>query len=93
MLNVPHYSYLWQTIYYEKEPLSVPKGTTVKVTAHWDNSANNPLNPDPTATVRWGDQSWDEMLVPFVGVLVDRDTDPAKVTRRGPARPAVNAAP
>jgi hypothetical protein len=94
MLNVPHYSYLWQTIYYEKEPLSVPKGTTVKVTAHWDNSANNPLNPDPTATVRWGDQSWDEMLVPFVGVLVDRDSDPAKVTRRGPARAAeVNAAP
>jgi hypothetical protein len=94
MLNVPHYSYLWQTIYYEKEPLPVPKGTTVKVTAHWDNSANNPLNPDPTATVRWGDQSWDEMLVPFVGVLVDRDSDPAKVTRRGPARAAVvNAAP
>ena len=94
MLNVPHYSYLWQTIYYEKEPLSVPKGTTVKVTAHWDNSANNPLNPDPTATVRWGDQSWDEMLVPFVGVLVDRDSDPAKVTKRGPARAAaVNAAP
>ena len=62
----------------------MPKGTKVKVTAHWDNSANNPLNPDPTATVRWGDQSWDEMLVPFVGVLVDRDTDPAKVT---PARP------
>jgi hypothetical protein len=88
MLNVPHYSYLWQTIYYEKDPLKVPQGTRVNVVAHWDNSANNPLNPDPTATIRWGDQSWDEMLVPFVGVLVDRDTDPAKVMAR-----AVNAAP
>jgi mono/diheme cytochrome c family protein len=92
MLKVPHYSYLWQTIYYEKEPLQLPKDTRVSVLAHWDNSANNPLNPDPTATVRWGDQSWDEMLVPFVGVLVDKDADPVKVMRRGKG-PAVNAAP
>jgi mono/diheme cytochrome c family protein len=80
MLNVPHYSYLWQTIYYEEQPLQVPKGTKVDVIAHWDNSANNPLNPDPTKTVRWGDQSWDEMLVPFVGVLVPPNVDPATVT-------------
>ena len=87
MLNVPHYSYLWQTIYYEKQPLEVPKGTKVDVIAHWDNSANNPLNPDPTTTVRWGDQSWDEMLVPFVGRAgSDRDADPATVTRSA-ARP------
>ncbi len=92
MLKVPHYSYLWQTIYYEKEPLHVPKDTRVQVTAHWDNSANNPMNPDPTATVRWGDQSWDEMLVPFVGVLVEPGADPAKVMRRG-SGPAVAAAP
>ena len=82
MLSVPNYSYLWQTIYYEKEPLRVPKDTRVNVLAHWDNSANNPLNPDPKATVRWGDQSWDEMLVPFVGVLVEPDADPAKVMKR-----------
>jgi hypothetical protein len=92
MLKVPNYSYLWQTIYYEKEPLRVPKNTKVQVTAHWDNSANNPLNPDPTATVRWGDQSWDEMLVPFVGVLVEANADPAKVLRRAGV-PAVSAAP
>jgi hypothetical protein len=92
MLNVPHYSYLWQTIYYEKDPLKVPKGTRVNVVAHWDNSANNPLNPDPTATIRWGDQSWDEMLVPFVGVLVERDTDPGKVMARA-TPPPVNPAP
>jgi hypothetical protein len=82
LLKVPKYSYLWQTIYYEKEPISVPKSTRLAVIAHWDNSANNPLNPDPTATVRWGDQTWEEMLMPFVGVLVDRDTDTAKLIRR-----------
>lgn len=92
MLNVPHYSYLWQTIYYEKNPLQVPQGTRVNVTAHWDNSANNPLNPDPGATIRWGDQSWDEMLVPFVGVLVDRDADPGKVMASNRTARA-NAAP
>jgi hypothetical protein len=82
LLKVPKYSYLWQTIYYEKEPISVPKNTRLAVIAHWDNSANNPLNPDPTATVRWGDQTWEEMLMPFVGVLVDRDTDTTKLIRR-----------
>jgi hypothetical protein len=92
MLSVPNYSYLWQTIYYEKEPLKIPRNTKVHVTAHWDNSANNPLNPDPAATVRWGDQSWDEMLVPFVGVLVERDADPKKVLSQTKP-PAVNAAP
>ena len=91
MLNVPHYSYLWQTIYYEQQPLEVPKGTKVDVIAHWDNSANNPLNPDPTKTVRWGDQSWDEMLVPFVGVLVPPNADPATVTSH--PRPGPVAAP
>ena len=91
MLNVPHYSYLWQTIYYEQQPLQVPKGTKVDVIAHWDNSANNPLNPDPTKTVRWGDQSWDEMLVPFVGVLVPPNADPATVTSH--PRPGPVAAP
>ncbi len=93
MLSVPHYSYLWQTIYYEQNPLAVPKGTRVNVVAHWDNSPNNPLNPDPAATIRWGDQSWDEMLVPFVGVLVDRDADPGKVMARATPPPPVNQAP
>ncbi len=71
MLKVDHYSYLWQTIYREEKPLLVPKGTRVDVTAHWDNSANNPLNPDPTATVGFGIQSWNEMLEPFIGILVE----------------------
>lgn len=71
VLKVTNYSYLWQTIYREKKPFVVPKGTKVNVIGHWDNSANNKLNPDPAATVRWGIQSWDEMLNPFIGILVE----------------------
>ena len=93
MLNLPHCSYLWQTIYLEKKPLRVPKDTRVSVRAHWDNSVNNPLNPDPTATVRWGDQRWDGMLVPFVGVLVEkRRPRQGDEARKGKAA-AMKAAP
>jgi hypothetical protein len=45
----------------------------VEVTSHWDNSVNNPYNPDPAKTVTWGNQSWDEMLSVPMGVIVDRD--------------------
>jgi mono/diheme cytochrome c family protein len=73
LLYVPHYDFNWQIIYYLTEPLKLPQGTKVEVTAHWDNSANNPTNPDPTKTVVWGNQSWDEMLSVPMGVIVDRD--------------------
>ena len=73
LLSVPHYDFNWQIIYYLAQPLHLPKGTRVEVTAHWDNSANNPRNPDPTKTVRWGNQSTDEMLSVPLAVIVDRD--------------------
>ena len=73
LLNVPHYDFNWQIIYYLEKPLLLPQGTRVEVTAHWDNSAANPHNPDPTATVQYGFQSWDEMLNANMGVIIDRD--------------------
>jgi hypothetical protein len=73
LLSVPHYDFNWQIAYYLEKPLQLPKGTRVEVTAHWDNSANNPNNPDPTQTVKWGDQSSDEMLSLPMGVIIDRD--------------------
>ena len=72
VLDVPHYDFDWQIIYYEAQPLHIPKGTRVEVTAHWDNSANNPSNPDPRANVRLGPQNTDEMLVCHTGFTVDR---------------------
>lgn len=65
LLQDPKYSLPWQTEYLLKEPLILPKGTKIHVTAHFDNSANNPLNPDPAVTVHWGHQSFEEMMVGF----------------------------
>ncbi len=83
LLNVPHYDFNWQTVYYEKKPLHFPQGTTLELTAHWDNSLNNKWNPDPTATVHWGDQSWQEMLAAPMAVIVDRTVDPKTVVSEG----------
>lgn len=71
LLSVPHYDFNWQIVYYLDKPLKLPQGAKVEVTAHWDNSANNPSNPDPTKTVKWGNQSWDEMLSVPMGVIID----------------------
>jgi hypothetical protein len=73
LLSVPHYDFHWQIMYYLKKPLLLPRGTRVEVTAHWDNSAANPQNPDPAATVRYGVQSTDEMLNLAMNVVVDPD--------------------
>jgi hypothetical protein len=65
VLNVPHYNWHWQLWYNLAEPIRLPKGTRIECTAHFDNSANNPENPDPSKTVIWGQQSFDEMMVCF----------------------------
>jgi hypothetical protein len=83
LLNVPRYDFNWQIVYYHQKPVRLPKGTELHVTAHWDNSAGNKWNPDPTATVRWGDQSWQEMLTAPMAVIVDRTIDPKTVVERG----------
>ena len=80
---MPRYDFNWQIVYYEKTPLHFPQGTELHLTAHWDNSPNNKWNPDPTATVRWGDQSWQEMLSAPMAVIVDRTVDPKSVVVRG----------
>jgi hypothetical protein len=79
LVSVPRYDFNWQIVYYQDKPLEVPKGTRMELLAHWDNSPNNKYNPDPKATVRWGDQSWEEMIFAWVGVVVDRDADPDKI--------------
>jgi hypothetical protein len=83
LLNVPHYDFNWQIVYYEKTPLHLPKGTRLELTAHWDNSPNNKWNPDPKQTVHWGDQSWQEMLAAPMAVIVDRAIDPKTVVSTG----------
>jgi hypothetical protein len=76
ILRVPRYDFGWQLWYEPVNDILLPKGTKVSCTAHFDNSANNPNNPDATKEVRWGDQSWEEMMIGFFSVAFPSDMDP-----------------
>jgi len=69
LLSVPKYDFNWQNRYQLTEPKLMPKGSILRVIAHFDNSPANKYNPDPGQTVRWGDQSWEEMLIGYYGTV------------------------
>ena len=73
ILSVPRYDFAWQSAYRLAQPLDLPAGTRIECDAHFDNSSENPANPDPTKTVRFGEQTWDEMMIGYVD-LYYRDT-------------------
>ncbi len=66
LLAVPRYDFGWQATYVLERPLRLPAGTRIECVAHFDNSADNPNNPDPKRLVRWGQQTWQEMMIGFV---------------------------
>jgi hypothetical protein len=70
ILSVPHYDFNWQLGYELKQPITLPKGTRIDCLAHFDNSPNNKYNPDPTKEVKWGDQTWEEMMIGWFGYVV-----------------------
>jgi len=70
LLDVPHYTFSWQISYLLQRPIELPKGARIDCTADFDNSRANPKNPDPTKSVRFGEQSWDEMMVGYFNVAV-----------------------
>ena len=72
LLDVPRYDFNWQLEYRLAEPLRIYQGTQIKVTGWFDNSAENPANPDPNRVVRWGPQTSDEMLVGYVEFVIPR---------------------
>jgi hypothetical protein len=93
LLRVPAYDFNWQLTYELAEERVFPKGTKFEATAVFDNSPGNKFNPDPKASVRFGDQTWDEMMVGFVEIAIPPDQDLSKLIRMPPqARPA-SAAP
>jgi thiol-disulfide isomerase/thioredoxin len=74
VLDVPRYDFNWQNTYVFAEPLRMREGSMLQCVATYDNSENNPANPDPAKSVKWGDQTWEEMLVAqFEAVLDDQD--------------------
>ncbi len=66
LLSVPRYDFGWQSNYLLERPLRLPAGTRLECTAHFDNSAKNPNNPNPNTLVFWGEQTWNEMMIGFV---------------------------
>jgi hypothetical protein len=72
LLSVPRYDFNWQITYQLKEAKRMPKGTEIEVVAHFDNSTQNKFNPDPTKDVRWGDQTFEEMMIGFWGTVAER---------------------
>ncbi|MFO0872225.1 MAG: redoxin domain-containing protein [Pirellulales bacterium] len=69
LLDVPRYDFNWQLSYAFAEPKRLPRGTRIACEAVYDNSENNPANPDPSIAVRWGDQSWEEMMIGFFDAI------------------------
>jgi mono/diheme cytochrome c family protein len=73
LLSVPKYDFNRQHSYQLSELKRLPAGTRLEVIAHFDNSVKNLFNPDPSQTVRWGDQTWEEMMIGFYGAVVPAD--------------------
>ncbi len=73
------FNFHWQLGYEVEKPIKVTKGTRMIITAHHDNSANNPLNPAPDKPAEWGEMTSQEMMLPWFGVVVDRNAQPAQI--------------
>jgi peroxiredoxin/mono/diheme cytochrome c family protein len=72
LLDVPKYDFNWQIPYKTAKPYFMPKGTVMECTGHYDNSKNNPANPNPNAIVRPGEQTWDEMMIGWFSMITPR---------------------
>ncbi len=82
LLDIPHYDFSWQNSYELAEPLRLPAGSKLYCEAYFDNSKDNLANPDPTATVRWGDQTWEEMMIGYFAMsLADQDLQQVALRR------------
>ncbi len=73
VLSVPKFDFNWQTEYTFRQPLDVPAGTKFTAVAYFDNSRDNPWNPDPTVEVGWGVQTWNEMMYTTIDYSPTRD--------------------
>ncbi|QGQ21302.1 redoxin domain-containing protein [Gimesia benthica] len=72
LLDVPNYDFNWQHIYELSKPMSLDKVDGLEFTVKFDNSKDNPFNPDPNEYVTWGDQTWEEMAIAFFEVAEPR---------------------
>ncbi|MEK6323968.1 MAG: cytochrome c [Acidobacteriota bacterium] len=83
LLSVPRWDFGWQMTYFFKEPVAAPKGSRLECVAHFDNSAKNKFNPDPTKLVSWGPQTWDEMMIGYLDYTIDKQDLRSKLPESG----------
>jgi mono/diheme cytochrome c family protein len=83
LLSVPKYDFNWQTTYALDPPKPIPAGTRIVLDMTWDNSAQNPANPDPNRVVHWGEQTWDEMNVGWMRYRYAQEDEPAPSAQEG----------
>jgi len=81
LLWVPRYDFLLDAFYRFEKPVRFEKGSAFECTVHYDNSAANPSNPDPSREVHWGDQTFEEMLIGFVDVSLDLPADSREIDK------------
>ncbi len=91
LLDVPRYDFNWQLLYRYTEPRTFAKGTTLKFNAAFDNSDKNPANPNPKATVHWGDQTYDEMIVGYIEYYIPAGTNKDQLSEIELRQPGLGA--
>jgi hypothetical protein len=91
LLKVPRWDFNWQMTYYLETPKVLPKGTIIEVLGHYDNSPNNPANPDPKARVLYGEQTWNEMLGGLIDVALDPSANSPQFFESVPPNAVTNA--
>ncbi len=82
LFEVPRYRFDWQERYVLAQSLKIPKGSLLKYKGVFDNSADNPLNPNPDKEVYWSEQSWDEMSLGWIEYTLDKQRLPERATSR-----------
>lgn len=83
LLDIPKYDFNWQLRYDYAEPKVIPRGSRLTVTAVFDNSPQNPANPDPSRTVHWGQQTFEEMMIGYVETFAPVGSDPTPLSGGG----------
>jgi hypothetical protein len=83
ILSVPKYDFNWQLVYQFRDPVPIPKGGRLECVAHFDNSANNKFNPDASKEVRWGPQTWEEMMIGWFDYILEADRGAAATSGAG----------
>jgi hypothetical protein len=84
LLSVPRWDFNWQSVYVLQDAIKLPKGSRLHAVAHWDNSVNNPYNPDPAKRVNFGLQTWDEMMVGWTSYVWERPETAAELKKNPP---------